>query len=386
MNNIKFYKLTDNNLCGGSFEISKKGTKKNNIIKYPEVTIELGEKIGKGNTSIVYIGKIIDSSVAPQLKNKIVVIKQLKDRNNDITSLEKTFKRESSKLKYFNLDKDNEIVEIDNIIPLYFKIKYEPIEYSLIYEYGGNSLKTFYEDNHKNSKVYNKKNIISILNQLFNVLYTITHRPYLNLHNDLKGNNIVYSINKDNSVKINLIDFGNSLKRTKLEGEEGFKLFKDKVFVNTPEIITNFILANKEDMILYEDIKKKNNLPDIKLPELVKTTYFKRWYYYPFVSIISMLLTDNEYSTGKQSYLDKLFRREYKDYNLDKKDYIFIRKLRMYEYISDINKLKDYIIRKIKVKDIVDLDILFKLIDGLYIEDASKRLKKDEVIELINKL
>ena len=271
------------NLIGGSYLIESHGTLllENNICIYPELSILLEDDIiGSGGSGSVNLGTIIECSINPILINKTVAIKTFKDPKNKIS--------EKEMLKKFTLDVDNELLEISFIPTLYFDIISGPLKDKLVYEYGGNTLNTYFD-----SENCNIKNNIHIMLQLFTVLYNLA-KNHDNMQNDIKNLNITYNINRD-EININLIDFGSSRSINKLNNKDDN--FKRRTNMNTPETIYNFLTNNNRlDLFLETTTENETNIDE-------KYNNYNRWYYYPFISIVCYIFTGNEYSSGKAGTL-----------------------------------------------------------------------------------
>ena len=224
-----------------------------------------------------------------------------------------------------------------------------PLANNLVYEYGGLELRYLLQD----KKNYTIENIKLILIDLFKILKKLTLEND-NMHNDVKQENIVYDINEQGLISVNLIDFGSSRRISKLEsGEDNFI---KRTNINSPETIKNHL-------------QKSNS-----------TNNFSRWYYYPFISIMFFLLTGIEYSTGPSRHIliSTLFTFNDKTYKEDMLKIILENKSIKNELSNRINPKFRYIERLIeKINNIIDL---------LCKEEPIERASEEDVIRLIGEL
>jgi len=277
-----------NKLYGGSYIISSPGIIQEKLIIYPEVSILLNSDLGVGDLGegfkgYVQLGTIIECKQDPHLIGKKVAIKTFKESAEFISEKKQS---EKNKMIEYGLDKDHELIETNYVASLYFDITTGPLENRLVYEYGGNILCNYVREP---SIIYNFKNNKRIMLQLFTILHKLT-TEHNNLHNDIKCDNIVYTVNENNEVDIKIIDFGASINIDKLtSGKE--TLYK-RTNMNTPETIYNHLLYNRNPETR-EWAKKQNPL----------LNQYDRWYYYPFISIVYFLYMKQEYSTSGHGYI-----------------------------------------------------------------------------------
>lgn len=280
----------DFNQLGGSYIINSASTTdptNPNIIIYPEVTFLLKSHLGSGGSGSVQLAEIITCSIDPSLNGKHVAIKSFTPSNGFTSEQKQQF--EKNKLVKYQLDNDDFLVKINYISTLFFDIKTGPLSNTLIYEYGGDILSKY-----KNSPYRNEINNKRILIQLFTILRYLTVQKN-NMQNDLKAENIVYLIDKDDLINIQLIDFGASFGIDELY--MGAETLKNRANMNSPESIKNYLVAN-------------NQVYPYKGIEGINERDFSKWYYYPFISILFFLYTGKEYSTGPDSVMKSIMELE----------------------------------------------------------------------------
>lgn len=338
-----------NNQIGGSYTITSNGNI-NEIISYPEVSFIIDVRLGMGGSGAVTKAIIKDCQQNPSLIGKKVAIKNFGENHGNSRDPADLAKLEADNLILYLLDKEGELVKIQNIPSLLFNIKNGPLANNLVYEYGGLELKYLLDD----KKNYTIDNIKLILIDLFKILRKLTLEND-NMHNDIKQENIVYDINEQGLLTVNLIDFGSSRRRTKLEsGEDDFIL---RTNINSPETIKNHL--------------KKSNLPN----------NFSRWYYYPFISIMFFLLTGIEYSTGPSdsTLLTKIFKLN------DKKTY----KENMLKIILDNKYIKSELSKRMNPQFLSIegfIDKINNIIDLTCKEDPTDRASEEDLIRLFEEL
>jgi hypothetical protein len=350
---LKKFKFINLNLDGGSYEINISESY-SKIYKSNEVIIEIEEDIiGEGGSGQVKRGTILNCRNHPELNNKIVVLKYFRDSESMYD--------EQRKLLTYNLDVDNGLINIDSLATLYFVIKNKNC---LVYDYGGDILVNFIKKTEHNPLIYNFKNIASIIKQLLVILFKVTNE-HNNMHNDLKGENIVYVINPDNSVTIKLIDFGSSLKLDELNSGKELK-FKKRININSPETIIRHLKLNNQIIPEYDSFD----------------TNFNRWYYYPVISILAMLLCGQEYSSGprKNSYLKKF--EYFTINNLENKLFVL-------KNLLDTNNIKTYITSfcnknlKTSFNYPKNIEIILNLIDLMCKPNSHDRIAESDIIKLL---
>ena len=347
---IKYLNMLDkiNNQSGGSYNITSDG-RINEIISYPEVSFIINVRLGMGGSGAVTKAIIKDCSINPSLIGKQVAIKNFGENYGNSRDPADLAKSEAANLISYLLDKEGELVKISNIPSLLFNIKKGPLANNLVYEYGGLELRYLLQD----KKNYTIENIKLILIDLFKILKKLTIKND-NMHNDIKQENIVYDINEQGLISVNLIDFGSSRRISKLEsGEDNFI---KRTNINSPETIKNHL-------------QKSNS-----------TNNFSRWYYYPFISIMFFLLTGIEYSTGPSRHIliSTLFTFNDKTYKEDMLKIILENKSIKNELSNRINPKFRYIERLIeKINNIIDL---------LCKEEPIERASEEDVIRLIGEL
>jgi len=339
-------------LKGGSYKIESPGSiVPVQIIKYNEVVILIDKQIGSGLFGDVYGGKIIECKINSKLNFKNIAIKKFKD------SSKKPLEKDN--LLTYNLDKDNELIEIINVPSLYFDINTGPLAGSLIYEYGGDILTNYFT-----SSCYSLINNKKILIDLFITLKILTD-DHDNMHNDFKCDNIVFYCDDDGKVNIKIIDYGESLHISQLEKRQ--VAFNSRTNMNTPETIYNFLHYKCGKQEPYSDYYN-----------------FSKWYYYPIISIMFFLFTGNQYSTGSfdnhiikkvLGYPEKISAK----YQCEFKENVL-------KYLLDNNNIKKHLEQLIKPDMVYLLPKLFNIIDKVCINEPSKRIHYVRVIDLFNSL
>ena len=254
----------------------------------------------------------------------------------------------------YRIDEDGKIIEHPLIASLYFDIKYGPLQNKLIYEYGGKTLSAY----RYGVKEYSLENNKRILIDLFTIFAELVHKD--NMHNDIKCANTVYSIEEPSLVvKTKLIDFGSSRSISQMEtGKDSFVL---RTNMNSPEAILNYLHLNK--------------WPGF---EVSFTKNFKRWYYYPFISILYYLYTGNEYSTGDKSYMHQL----YGSTSSSKQKY----KFNCLEHLKNNENIKQDLAKHIHIKDSALLTKLNNIIDMMCVLNPDERASEEAVLGALNKL
>ena len=343
-------KYTFNNLLsGGSYKITSEGSiEKKDVIIYPEVSILVNKFIGRGGSGSVNLGVIISCNINPTLVGKHIAIKNFMSKPKLGLSEKQTKDSEKAKMLEFKLDEDNKLVETQHIASIFFDVDSGPLANSLIYEFGGDTLCSYVGKTH-----HTLENNKRIMRQLFTVLYELQKKD--NMHNDIKCENIVYSIDSNNNVNIKLIDFGSSKKISKLNSGEAN--FSDRTNMNTPETIYNHLKSNNYQGLAIDDPKYNN---------------FNRWYYYPFISIITFLFTGKEYSSGDSMYVEPA---DYKD-RKDRKNKILINLL-------DNNNIKTILQRYIYPQFNSYLPKLYDLIDKICIPEPLARTSEDIILSIL---
>ena len=355
-NNYKKYKLTNFSqhqmMSGGSYTINSDGRVENReIIMYPEVSILIEKRLGSGGSGEVRLGTIIKCDKDKRLIGKQVAIKSFFSSNGFKSVDKKNY--EKDKMMSFQLDRDEHLIENSHIASLYFDITTGPLTDCLIYEYGGNTLCSYI-----GSHIHNLENNKRIMKQLFTILYELSKID--NMQNDIKCDNIVYSVDLNNNVNIKMIDFGASVAISKLN--KGEETFSRRTNMNTPETIYNHLKNNqREDLIKHIEEPLYNN--------------FNRWYYYPFISIMCFLFTDIEYSTGNNSGIAKLVGVE-----SSKEEW----KAAVFKILLDNNIIKDFLNKHIKEEFRSYLSQLNIIINSICIPIPSKRNTEETIIELLS--
>jgi serine/threonine protein kinase len=339
------YKL--NNQIGGSYSITSDG-RINEIISYPEVSFIIDVRLGMGGSGAVTKAIIKECPINPSLIGKQVAIKNFGENYGNSRDPADLAKSEAANLISYLLDKEGELVTITNIPSLLFNIKTGPLANNLVYEYGGLELRYLLQD----EKNYTIDNIKLILIDLFKILRKLS-LEHDNIHNDIKQENIVYDINEQGLISVNLIDFGSSRRRSELES--GKDNFIKRTNINSPETIKNHL-------------------------KLSSTNNFSRWYYYPFISIMFFLLTGIEYSTGssRHTLISKLVTLNDKTYKKDMLEIILENKFIKSELSKRITSKFRSVERLIeKINNIIDL---------MCKEYPIERASEDDVIRLLGEL
>jgi len=346
---------------GGSYVISDEHIsiteiENNYLIQYPQLKICVKKrKIGQGGTGTVYSGKILQTSLDGSLNETKIIIKKFKCMNK--------LNYEYNNLQIFQLDTSNEIVRIPSLVPLLFKIDSGYLRNSLVYEYGGIDLGNFTTG----KSYYNLANIKQIIIDLHNILNKLTN-SYDNFHNDIKTDNIVYTINENNCAIIKLIDFGSSKQLSKINSDDDKPYYKIRCNMNTPEMIKMHIRLNQE--FFNQEILADINY-DIE--------YYKKWYYYPMASIIFFLFTGQEYSTGDNSFIQST--QWFKNIKNNPRP---IRKYYIMTNLLDNDNIK------IALRDTINTQFSYlygnicNIFDELCKEDPTNRISNDSFINLIN--
>ena len=273
----KYIDLQKKNLLGGSYIIASHGeTTKKDLIVYPEVSILLDDYLGSGGSGSVQLGIIIDCSKDARLIGKKVAIKTFK--GDKLFTIQQKKDYEKNKMLKFSLDENGVLKQTDYVASLYFDIITGPLEHRLVYEYGGKTLCNYVKES---PLVYNNSNNKRIMYQLFSVLHALIAKD--NMQNDIKCENIVYSVNPQNEVDIKLIDFGASMSITALNDRTDN--FGRRTNMNTPETIYNHLLYNTNPLTKQWAL--------LQTPTLNK---FNKWDYYPFISMIYFLYSKQQYS------------------------------------------------------------------------------------------
>jgi serine/threonine protein kinase len=351
-------------MSGGSYIINSEGiTENRQLIIYPEVSILIEtDPLGSGNSYVlgsggsgeVKLGTIIKCTKNDKLIGKQVAIKSFFSDKKFTPTDKKIY--EKFKMTSFQLDEEETLIEHQYIASLYFDITTGPLKDSLIYEYGGNTLCSYIS-----SPFHNLENNIRIMKQLFNILYQLANRD--NMHNDIKCDNIVYSVDSNNNVNIKMIDFGSSVSISALDA--GTVTLGDRTNMNTPETIYNHLKNNKyggQDLIKH----------------IVDQSYniFNRWYYYPFISIMCFLFTGVEYSTGNHAYIHELIGWQPPKERM---------KYRAFEILLNNEHIKRYLEQNIYPIFAHYLPELNTLIDEMCKPIPSTRRSEDNIIELLSK-
>ena len=119
---------------------------------------------------------------------------------------------------------------------------------------------------------------------------------------------------------------------------------------------------------------------------------FNRWYYYQFISIVYLLFTGVEYSTGNSAYIiSKIMKKDDENINkiiteiktLDSKE-----KWKLLTYNILLNNdtyIKTYFEQNIYEQFRDYLPILNTLINEMYKPIPSTRMSEDAIIELLSK-
>ena len=351
---MKLQKKEITNLLGGSYSVASQGiTEKKDVVIYPEVSILLKEEIGKGGSGSVQLGLIIEC-VNSNLIGKKVAIKSFFPSGPFTPEAKKKYEKE--KMTTFHLDEEDKIIENPLIASLYFDITDGPLKNCLVYEYGGNIL-----SNYITSPYWNLNNNKRIMYQLFKIFYDLAQKD--NMHNDVKCDNIVYSVDATGNVNIKLIDFGSSMSISALN--TGKENFGRRVNMNTPETIYNHLLNNKPE------IKK---LVDDLNPAL---NNFNKWYYYPFISIICFIFTGRQYSTGGNGYINDLTPQP----QPTKEHW----KRAAYDLLINNENIKNTL--KINTKEEFKsyLPQIYELIDNICKPIPSDRMSEDKILTLLLK-
>ncbi len=330
-------------ILGGSYTISSVGTiQQKQVIIYPEVSIIINKSLGSGGSGSVDLGIIVDCARNNNLLGKKVAIKSF---FADSFSSEAKKNYEKSKMISFHLDEDNQIIENPNIASLYFDITNGPLKDCLVYEYGGDIL-----SNYITNPNYNLENNKRIIYQLFTILYQLSEKD--NMHNDIKCENIVYTVDSSSNVNIKLIDFGSSMSILSLNN--GTENFGRRTNMNTPETIHNHLINNKSGLMSLNP--KLNN--------------FNKWYYYPFISIVCFLFTGIEYSTGN-SYLNTIIEQQPSRNHW---------KLAAYNILINNDNVKQFLRTNVKPDFISKLSQIELLIDSLCKVNPSEREEYSNIL------
>lgn len=343
-------------LYGGSYSVDSQGQKEQKeIIVYPEVSILINNgKIGEGGSGSVALGLITECSINNNLIGKKVAIKTFFKDYNYTSEQKKNY--EKGKLTSFNLDEEGKINEQQFIASLYFDIKNGPLKDCLVYEYGGNTLCDYVR-----SPYWNLKNNKRIMYQLFYIFYELAKND--NMHNDVKCDNIVYTVDDENNVNIKLIDFGSSMSISALNSN--IENFGRRTNMNTPETIYNHLFNNKPE------IKKLVNSLN---PEL---NNFDRWYYYPLISIICFLFTKREFSTGGIGYMHDITPRA-----KSKEEW----KFNAYNILVNNDNIKEVLNIHTERDDLRShLPELMRLVDDMCKPLPSERIDENDVLEILSK-
>jgi hypothetical protein len=374
-NNYQKYSLNINfNQLGGSYIINSEqnmtGTDPQ-IIVYPEVTFKLEEHIGAGGSGSVSRARIINCSINPSLNDKVVAIKFFNSSHGFTAESKKQY--EKDKMISYHLDADGSILKINNTATLYFDIRSgTKLKNTLVYEYGGTPLTTY-----KDSLFHNEINNKRILIQLFTILRLLTNEKN-NMHNDLKCENIVYLIDGNGLINIQLIDFGASFGIEELR--TGTETLIKRTNMNSPEAIKNF-LVNNHQTYPYQGI------------EGVDERNFSKWYYYPLVSLLFFLYTGKEYSTGESPLINEIINMVNPGFTT-----IFQHKIDIISRLLNNDFIKYYFYHRSYNKYInKDLNILStefapkytiiqNLIDNMCKPIINERISEDAVLVELNKL
>lgn len=352
-NNYRKYKLTyfsdHQPMSGGSYIINSEGKIENReIIIYPEVSILIEKELGRGGSGSVKLGTIIKCTKNDKLIGKQIAIKSFFEGGGFKSEDKKNY--EKSKMLSFHLDEHETLIEHQYIASLYFDITNGPLRDCLIYEYGGNILCNYIRDH-----IYNLENNKRIMKDLFIILYNLSKID--NMQNDIKCDNIVYSVDSNNNVNIKMIDFGSSIAISKLNNGE--ETLGRRTNMNTPETIHNHLINNPQLMTLNP---LYNN--------------FNRWYYYPFISIMCFLFTGIEYSTGNNSFIHGLVGKQ-----STKEAW----KAEAFKILLDNNIIKKFLEQYVKDEFRSHLSQLNLIIDNMCIPIPSERNTEQSIIELLSK-
>lgn len=374
-NNYQKYSLNiDFNQLGGSYIINSEqnmtGTDPN-IIVYPEVTFRLEEHIGTGGSGSVSRARIINCSINPSLNDKVVAIKFFNPSHGFTAESKKQY--EKDKMITYHLDTDGSILKINNTPSLYFDIKSgSKLKDTLVYEYGGEILNKY-----KDSLYHNEINNKRILIQLFTILRLLTNEKN-NMQNDLKCENIVYLIDKDGLINIQLIDFGSSFGIEELRA--GTETLNKRTNMNSPEAIKNF-LVNNNKIYPYQGV------------EGVNEREFSKWYYYPFLSLLFFLYTGKEYSTGEAPLINEIINLVTPGFTTLFKHKIDILSrllnndfIKYYFYQNSYNKYINKDLNILSTEFAPKYTIIQNLIDNMCRPIISERMSEDAVLVELNKL
>jgi hypothetical protein len=373
--NYEKYSLNINfNQLGGSYIINSEQNMLGadpKIISYPEVTFKLEEHIGSGGSGSVSRAIIINCSINPSLNGKVVAIKFFNSSNGFTAESKKQY--EKDKMISYHLDADGSILKINNAAILYFDIRSgTKLKNTLVYEYGGETLNKY-----KDSSYHNEINNKRILIQLFTILRLLTNEKN-NMHNDLKCENIVYLIDGNGLINIQLIDFGASFGIEELRTGTGTLIRRTNM--NSPEAIKNF-LVNNHQIYPYQGIER------------VDERNFSKWYYYPFLSILFFIYTGKEYSTGESTLINEIINMVNPGFTtiFQNKIDIISRLLnndfiKYYFYHRSYNKYINKDLNILSTEFAPKYTIIQNLIDNMCKPIINKRLNEDEVLAELNKL
>lgn len=373
--NFEKYSLKfDFNQLGGSYIINSQDIVSEDnpqTIIYPEVTFILQEHIGAGGSGSVSRAKIANCSINPSLNGKDVAIKFFTPSHG--FSSEQKHQYEKNKMIKYQLDEDGTIVKINNVASLYFDIRSGSVlKNTLIYEYGGEILQ-----NYRDSLYHNEINNKRILIQLFTILRYLTNNKN-NMQNDIHTENIVYLIDENGLINIQIIDFGASFGIEELR--TGAETLVNRTNINSPEAIKNFLMNNNQTYP-YQGIEGVNEKD------------FSKWYYYPFISILFFIYTGLQYSTHEKPLLRGIINMEG-----PAPSNVFDYKMEILSRLLNNEYIKFYFYRKSFNKYInKDLNILatdfaprytriFELIDMMCKPIINLRGTEDSVLALLNDL
>jgi len=394
------------NLLGGSYDVDEpitinrlSGTTSQYIIERLKIKIFVNENpIVNTPEQILYKGIIQESDIIPGLNGKQVILKYLQDKFDPLTSKilmdSKTqMNIELENLRFFKLDEKNNINIINNIVPLLLVLKEEQL---LVYDFYNKFLMDFYEHERSKPEIYNLKNIKSMMIQLFIILYKLVLAPYNIAHNNISGYHIIYDIVQEDKVVIKLIDFNDTLHIGELNDNsdnQSNKLISNEPKNITPETIVRYLKLST-DKKLHPELNLVSEEEMMKSDTIQKNNFdsnFNRWYYYPFISIFSLLLCNKELWTGNPEEYG-IFKLMKPPENKSKYEYYF----KIIDYLLDPSLVKKFIFENLteEIKqELIKSDKLdrFKQIFNILIDEMCKgntkfRMIENYIISFINDL